>query len=44
MYRSIRNLARIALIGVASSAVVTGDAFAGHTAEGYPGEPPLSRN
>ena len=46
MYRSIRNLARFSTIGVATSALVTtlaAASFAGHTAEGYPGEPPLSR-
>ncbi len=46
MYRSIRNIARISTIGLATSAVVstlTAASFAGHTAEGYPGEPPLSR-
>ena len=46
MYRSIRNIARISAVGVATSAMVTslaGASFAGHTAEGYPGEPPLSR-
>ena len=46
MYTNIRNIVRLGAAGVATSAVVTtlaGAGFAGHTSEGYPGEPPLSR-